>query len=176
MNKTLDFLTMVANVATSIGVGIAAWQLWVTRRQAVTTFEDSLAREYRELAAQLPNKIFLDGDTLSDEDYHKVFDKLYQYFDFSNEQVFLRQIGRIRKSTWIFWRDGIRSNVKRAVFSKAWADIDRHIGGDFRELRRLIETDFEQDPRDWSQRKGRCRIPVCIRRCIRLWHSGCGGG
>jgi len=141
---------MAAESATAIGVGIAACQLWLNRRQAITTFEDSLAREYRELAAKLPTKVFLDDGLLSDEEYREAFDKFYQYFDFSNEQVFLRQKGRISQPTWIYWRDGIRSNVERAAFSKAWADISKRIGGDFSELRHLIETDFEQDPREWS--------------------------
>jgi hypothetical protein len=148
---TLQLLTMVANGATSIGVGIAAWQLWVTRRQAVTTFEDLLAREYRELAAELPTKVFFDDGSLSVEEYRKLFDKFYQYFDLSNEQIFLRQIGRVSQRTWNFWRDGIRSNLKRPAFSKAWDEISNHIDGDFRELRRLIETDFKQDPRDWGR-------------------------
>jgi peptide deformylase len=66
---------MVANAATAFGVGIAAWQLRVSRRQAVTTFEDSVAREYRELAAELPIKVFLDDGSLSDKEYRKAFDK-----------------------------------------------------------------------------------------------------
>jgi hypothetical protein len=151
MNHSLALLKILAEIATSIGVAFAALQLWLSHKQAVTAFEDSVNREYRDLAAELPIKVFLDDGSLSDEEYHEAFDKLYHYFDLSNEQVFLRQIGRVSQRTWTFWCDGIRSNVKRAAFSKAWGDIDKRIGGDFRELRRLIETEFKQDPRDWSQ-------------------------
>ena len=124
MINLLHLLKILADIATSIGVAVAAWQLWLAHKQAVTAFEDSLAREYRKLAAELPAKVFLDDCKLSDEEYHKVFDKLYQYFDFSNEQVFLRQIGRIRKSTWIFWRDGIRSKPPSRItpwLKRIWA-------------------------------------------------------
>jgi hypothetical protein len=53
---TTDTLTTISSFATAIGVLIAAWQLWRTHRQSITTFEDSLACEYRELAATLPIK------------------------------------------------------------------------------------------------------------------------
>ena len=146
----LHLFNIFAEGATAIGVGIAAWQLWLSRRQIVTTFEDAVAREYRELAEKLPSQAFLDDGALSDEDYRKAFDTFYRYFDFSNEQVFLRQIGRVSKSTWVYWCDGMRSNLKRAAFSKAWADISKRIGSDFKELRRLVDTNFEQDPRGWK--------------------------
>jgi hypothetical protein len=61
---TADTLTTCSSFATAIGVFIAAWQLWRTYRQSITTFEDSLACEYRELAATLPTKALL-GERLS---------------------------------------------------------------------------------------------------------------
>ena len=109
MINLLHLLKILADIATSIGVAVAAWQLWLAHKQAVTAFEDSLAREYRKLAAELPAKVFLDDCKLSDEDYRKAFDKFYQYFDLSNEQVFLRQNGRVSQRTWTYWCDGIRS-------------------------------------------------------------------
>jgi hypothetical protein len=131
------------------GIIVAAWQLFVTHRQAVTTFEDTIAREDRDLANKLPTGALL-GEGLPEDDYQKVFDEFYHYFDLSNEQVFLRQRGRIRRQTWAFWRDGMRSNIRRPAFKRAWDDISRRSNGDFAELRRLVESDFKEDPKRWA--------------------------
>jgi hypothetical protein len=149
-NPILILFSFLTEVVTAIGVVIAAWQLRQGRNQAVTTFEDALASKYRELAAELGSKPFLDDGALSDEEYEEAFDTFYRYFDFSNEQVYLRQIGRVRKETWVYWCDGIRSNMNRAAFSKAWADVSKRAGGDFRELRRLVDTSFKRDPHNWE--------------------------
>ena len=61
----LEVLSALANVATACAVMVAAWQLVLSQKQAVTTFEDSLAKEYRDIAATLPVKALL-GETLID--------------------------------------------------------------------------------------------------------------
>jgi hypothetical protein len=139
MNITL---TDISSLAAAIGVLVAAWQLWHARRQSVTTFEDSLAREYRELAAKLPTKAFFDED-LTEEEYRKHLDHFYRYFDLSNEQAFLHQCGRVRSCTWQFWHDGIASNLKRPAFKYAWSDVCLRCS-DFTELRALFPPDTKQ--------------------------------
>ena len=84
----------MTEIFTAIGVCVAAWQLWMAHRQSVTTFEDSFAREYRELAATLPTKALL-GEPLSEDEHQQYFDEFYHYFDLCNEQVFLKKRGRI---------------------------------------------------------------------------------
>jgi hypothetical protein len=145
---------VIASIATAFGVILAAWQLWMTQIQTKTTFEDTIAREYRELSLQIPTKAFL-GDVLSRDEYLGAENDFYHYFDLSNEQVFLRQIGRVRKRTWQFWRDGIRSNLRRPAFSSAWTDIAARSNGDFAELRKLIAEEFRKDPRCWPRKSGR---------------------
>lgn len=132
-----DLISAVSGVATAIGVFVAAWQLWETRRQSVTTFEDSLAREYREIATTLPTNALL-GRELPAEEYAAHFDTFYRYFDFSNEQAFLHQCKRIDKKTWKFWCAGIASNLKRPAFKKAWNEICQAVPGEFTELRALF--------------------------------------
>jgi hypothetical protein len=44
----------VDSVATAIGVGIAAWQLRVTKQQEQAQFEDGLNAQYRTIASTLP--------------------------------------------------------------------------------------------------------------------------
>lgn len=137
-----DTLSSVSNLATATGVLVAAWQLWLAHRQSLTTFEDSLAREYRELAARLPTKALL-GEELTEQEYREHFDEFYHYFDLSNEQAFLHDTGRIRPSTWQFWRDGIASNLKRPAFKRAWNEVCSRANGDFSELRAYFPPDAQ---------------------------------
>ena len=139
-----DVLTTISSLATAIGVLFAAWQLWLAHRQSVTTFEDSFAREYRDLAAKLPTNALL-GAELTDKEYEDGFDEFYHYFDLCNEQAFLRQLGRITPRTWRFWQDGIASNLKRPAFKRAWSDICSRANSDFSELRALFPPDAQDE-------------------------------
>ena len=136
----LNLLSALASVATAIAVFFAAWQLVLSQRKAMTAFEDSLAKEYRDLAAKLPVKALL-GEPLTEAEYSRHFDELYHYFDLCNEQVFLMQAGRVSKRTWAFWRDGMASNLARPAFSLAWSEIAARAGEDFSELRKLFPPD-----------------------------------
>jgi len=133
----LENLSVIANVATAAAVIVAAWQLVLAHRQGVTNFEDSFAREYRDLASKLPTKALL-GEPLSEDEYAKHFDEMYHYFDLCNEQVFLRNVGRISDRTWTFWKDGIASNLRRPAFERAWAEIAARADEDFSELKEVF--------------------------------------
>ncbi len=149
-------LSDISDLATTIGISIAAWQLWETRKQAQTSFEDALAKEYRELSMGIPTKAFL-GKELSEAEYAAAENDFYHYFDLSNSQIFLRQINRISFQTWKFWSDGIRTNLKRPAFKMAWERISSQANGDFAELRLLIAQNYEIDPnsRKWKQLIGK---------------------
>ena len=136
----------VASIATAIGVFSAASQLWHTRARAITTFEDSLANEYREIVGRLPTEALL-GESLTPEVRRMKFHEFYRYFDLTNNQIFLRQIGRISKKTWEFWSEGMQTNLARPAISDSWAEISRREGSDFSELRRLNAEGFKSDPR-----------------------------
>lgn len=138
----------VASVATAFGVGIGAVQLIIGQRQTVTAFEDSLNREYRKLASTIPTQALL-GEDLDDEAHEKHLDEFYHYFDLCNSQVFLRQKKRISRKTWEFWCDGIRSNMERPAFTRAWKNISARAGDDFAELKQLIADGYKTDPRSW---------------------------
>lgn len=136
MLTMIDKLNAAASIATAIGVFLAVWQLWLAHKQSVTAFEDSLAKEYRDLAATLPTKALL-GEDLTRDEHEKHFDEFYRYFDLCNEQAFLHRGGRISKRTWEFWRDGITSNMRRPAFERAWTEVSARANGDFSELREL---------------------------------------
>ncbi len=138
-----DPLLAVPVITTAIGVLGGAWQLLRTHQQNVTAFEDSLAREYRELAASLPIKAFL-GENLTEQEHEENLDRFYHYFDLSNEQAFLHERRRVRASTWKFWKDGIASNFKRPAFRRAWNEVCRR-SSDFSELRALFPPGPDSD-------------------------------
>jgi hypothetical protein len=138
-------LSDISSLATAVAVIFAAWQLWLSKRQATTTFEDSLAKEYRELAARLPTEALL-GEPLTDEEHAISFDEMYHYFDLCNQQAFLADAGRISKKTWSFWRDGITSNFRRPAFARAWSEIAARSNGDFAELRVIVPPEPQVQP------------------------------
>ena len=132
-----DILTLLSSLATAVGVLVAAWQLYLAHRQSITAFEDSFAREYRELAATLPTKALL-GEPLTEEEHVKHFDEFYHYFDLSNEQTFLYLTKRVTPGTWKFWHDGMASNLRRPAFKRAWSEIAARANSDFAELRQFF--------------------------------------
>lgn len=126
----------IGGVFTAVAAIVAAWQLWHMHQQGTTTFEDALVREYRELASTLPLPALL-GEPISDELHREKLDEFYRYFDLCNSQVFLHDQGRISNATWAFWEDGIRTNLQRPAFARAWSEIAARANGDFAELRRV---------------------------------------
>lgn len=133
----IEILAAIANFATAVAVVVGAWQLVLVHRQSITSFEDTFAKEYRELAAKLPTKALL-GEVFSDDEHAKYFDEMYHYFDLCNEQAFLKSVGRISDKTWTFWKDGIASNLRRPAFERAWSEIAARANDDFSELKALF--------------------------------------
>ena len=142
------WISAVASVLSAGGVFLAFGQLWLSRRIAQSQFEDALAREYRDLACRLPARALL-GGKLSEEAYEAAFDELFRYIDLSNEQVFLRQQRRVSERVWRNWCAGIRSNLARPAFARAWREITTACDS-FQELRRLEREGFATDPARWS--------------------------
>ena len=130
-------LSDAANIATAIAVFLVAWQMWQSKKQAITSFEDALAEEYREVASRLPTKALL-GESLTDKEHEDSLDEMYHYFDLCNQQIFLENLGRISKKTWKFWKDGIESNLARPAFARAWSKIAARSNKDFSELRAVV--------------------------------------
>jgi hypothetical protein len=143
------WISAIANCVMAVGVLFVLWQIWLTKKVATTQFEDSMAKEYRELAAKIPTRALL-GEELTEEEYKDTFDEFYHYIDLSNEQVFLRQRGRISEGTWTYWLDGIRSNLARPAFNRAWEEIKSQAKDSFKELRYLEASGFMDDPRSWN--------------------------
>jgi hypothetical protein len=135
------------SIFTAMGIGVAIYQLWQTAKQNNTRFEDDLMREYRDLIKTISVKALL-GEELTEDEFSDAYPALYHYLDLTNEEVFLRQKKRIRTETWKYWRDGIKLNLSRPAFKKAWDQIKATVP-EFTELRRLEQSEFKDDPCGW---------------------------
>jgi hypothetical protein len=138
----------MASVVAACGVFLAFWQLRMSKNIAQLEFEVSLAREYRELAANIPTKALL-GVVISENELQESFDEFYRYIDLTNEQISLRQRGRIKIETWENWLSGIKSNLKLSPFKRAWEEI-KNSSTSFQELRRLEKENLDADPMSWT--------------------------
>ncbi len=145
----IKYVSTFAEVAMAIGIFFAWWQIRISKKLATTQFEDTMSKEYREIISHIPTKALL-GKDLDEDEYSQSLDDLFHYIDLSNEEVFLRQQGRITRETWINWLDGIKSNLSRPAFKMAWEEIKSHTDDIFLELRRLEASGFEDDPRHWG--------------------------
>lgn len=132
-----EYLAAAANVATAVGVLVAAWQLYLAKGQAESQFEDSLNAEYRTLLQQLPLNALL-GRHLEATELSAHLAVFYRYFDLSNEQAFLAARGRVRPNTWANWRDGIEQNLARPGFRQAWCELLPDLDGSFDDLKAVI--------------------------------------
>jgi len=127
---------------------LAAIALLLQRGQARASFEDDLVREYRKtIKPDLLTKALISPD-LEDAQLKLVVD-FYPYIDLSNEQTFLRMVGRVGRRTWRQWCDGIQGNLERPAFASAWKTIRTCAPDDFSELQLLDDSGF-RDPRSWQ--------------------------
>jgi hypothetical protein len=136
---------IIASLATAFGVGIAAWQLWASRKIAQTTFEDSLDQQYRKIVMQIPVDALL-GRAIPDEEKRKVREKIYNYLDLCNEQAYLRKKARITKARWKEWNEGIAINIKKPAFKEVWDEVKGEAPATFSSLKELEDHNFSGDP------------------------------
>lgn len=156
---TPEWVTAIASVASAVGIFFAFFQLQFSKKISQLQFEDSFAKEYRELLRSLPAVILIGTERPEEELYKEKFDELYRYIDLTNEQICLRQNGRIGNDVWKNWQAGIAHNLALPAFKRAWEDIKSKNGGIFSELRRLENENFKSDPKDWKKSGG---LKLCL--------------
>lgn len=156
MSNATDIVSATAAVVSAIATCIAAAGVWYARRQLKTSreiaqleFEDALSKEYRELANKIKTKALL-GDDLTEAEFQDAFDEIFHYVDLSNEQVNLRQRGRVNEEVWKNWCQGIENNLALPAFARAWTDIKQR-STSFQDLRRLEGEKFITDPKNWAK-------------------------
>lgn len=148
----VTILSLIIGFITAFGVVIAAFQLRWSRKLAQISFEDSLSKEYRSLALDIPVDVLM-GKNVNGNDFKKIRELIYNYIDLSNEQVFLRSKNRITENTWWDWAEGIEANLRKPVFKLVWSEIKESSTEIFLELRKLENDNFNYDPKSWKQKK-----------------------
>lgn len=148
MIEILKEFSFLAPYATAAGVAIAMIQLWRTATQSVTTFEDSISKEYREITRRIPYKALV-GIEMSDSEKDVALNEIYNYMDLCNEQAFLRKAKRIRKNTWNDWQEGMKLNFGLPFFRDASEDILDRLPTTFNELRKVKNCGYNTDPIKW---------------------------
>jgi hypothetical protein len=106
-------------------------------RLRLTSFEDQLTAQYRDIARRLPIGALL-GETLEEAEQEAALPDFYHYFDLCNEQAFLSHRGRIRPQTWNEWREGIEQKLSRPAFEAAWREVSTRAADSFNDLRQLV--------------------------------------
>ena len=137
----------VASLATAIGVCIAAWQIWESRKIAQTSFEDGLDQQYRKLAREIPVDALI-GKPINDKK-DELREIIYNYLDLCNEQTYLRQKKRISKNRWKELNDGIKDNLSKPAFKEVWNEIKDEAPTTFTALDLLEKGEFKIDPAKW---------------------------
>ena len=148
MDHWYNWLPLVANLATAIGVCVALFQQVRAKKHSIVQFEDSLTREYRSIIGRLPVGMLLgeDAPVAAVDEHLRTF---YLYFDLTNEQVFLRRRERVSEATWRTWQQGIREMMELPAFAKAWREIGTRAASRFQGFRKLEAQAFDRDPLTW---------------------------
>lgn len=117
MSITFDTLTSVLTV---VGVGVACYQLWQTRVSLRDGFERSFFDRYQRIADGLPPQVLLGG---SSEEVPMDDWTFYKYFELCEEELYYRAHRRVSADTWRDWWYGIRQNMEKDAFAKAFARL-----------------------------------------------------
>ena len=135
----LQSIASLTGIATSTSMIIAYRQLRLATRNTQVTFEDALAREFRQVSMRMPLKALL-GQPLDDAEMESSLAAFYWYFDLTNEQLFLRRHGRISDIAWRSWEEGIERAMRRPAFVQAWRRLTLDSDSTFAELREFLLT------------------------------------
>jgi hypothetical protein len=138
--------TAFGSTVTAIGVAFGAREMRLAKKQSQAEFEDSLDQQYRMLSMELPVDVLI-GKEVKEEDRILVRELIYNYFDLANEQAYLRAKGRITKLTWSSWSIGMKDHLSRPAFMEVYGEVIDQ--SSFTYLKRLVDSDFEIDPREW---------------------------
>ncbi len=115
-----------------------------SQKQARTTFEDDLTKQYRGIMEGIPVDIStgsgLETLTSNKERLEDCRDAIYRYIDLTNEQIFLHDKGRVADETWTEWSAGIKSNMKLPAFRQVWEEVSQKRPESFTDLRELLRS------------------------------------
>jgi hypothetical protein len=118
----LEYGGPVGSILTGLGVIFIFWQAYQRSKQFTTEVEDKLTGEYREIVASGPTEAFLGGEI--DDNKDNINEDLHRYLDLTNQQIWLRCYGRVSRSTWENWDDGIQEHIKNQQIAETFDEIN----------------------------------------------------
>ena len=138
--EIFQLIQALASIATVVLVILTWQQIRLVRKQATTTFEDSLTAQYRRIMENIPTDIWLGSQlkTLDKESQSRCRDAIYRYLDLSNEQAFLHTKKRVTDEAWNEWRQGMKGNMELPAFKEVWVEVAQKHPDSFKEFRLAI--------------------------------------
>ncbi len=139
-SEWFQLVQALAYIATVVYVILTWHQIKLFRKQATTTFEDSLTAQYRRIMESVPTDIWLGSPlkSIDEERQAQCRDAIYRYLDLSNEQAFLHTKKRVTDEAWNEWIEGIKGNMELGAFKEVWAEVAQKFPDSFKELRLAI--------------------------------------
>jgi hypothetical protein len=110
----------IASVATALAALFVGWQVRLAKQQLRASFEQTFTDRYKEIFSQIPLELLLDDGRSDSDEIERAF---YDYFELCEEEMYYRCVGKVAKSTWVDWWIGIRMNLQRAAFRRAWDEL-----------------------------------------------------
>ena len=142
----------VVATATVVGVAGGLLGLYFTVKLNRVKFEDSMDKEYRKIIAKIPVDALLSRLVSSKQrEQWELRERIYNYLDLCNAQIYLRMIGRVSKRRWEDWRDGIEDHLRKREFADVWKEVKPTNMLSW--LKQLDDDDFQIDPRNWRKDK-----------------------
>ena len=115
-----ETIQTIASASTAVGVGIAAYQLWVGRAQRCAEFEQRMTVRFEEILGRIDLRYLLDDAPFNPEDA-TLRRAMYDYFVLCEEEKYYADAGRVTDGTWNEeWLPGIKANMDRPAFLGAW--------------------------------------------------------
>jgi hypothetical protein len=121
-----DVIGTAANVATALGIIGVGSQLWLNRRQMVSAFERTFVDRYERIIRDVPLALLF-GEAFDPFSDDKVLRAFFDYFELCEEELYFRRIGKVSRSTWCDWWEGIALNVRRPAFRTAWDHLRERV-------------------------------------------------
>jgi hypothetical protein len=145
LSEAFQLAQALASIATVVLVILTWQQIRLVRKQATTTFEDSLTAQYRRIMENIPTDIWLGSQlkTLDKERQNQCRDAIYRYLDLCNEQAFLHTKKRVTDEVWNEWIQGIKGNMELPAFKEVWAEVAQKSPDSFKEFRLAIRKEVE---------------------------------
>lgn len=141
-----NLIGTIISAFTALGTVFGAYiiynQLKINQIVYQSTFENDIVKRFYKITNDITFKVmFLKKGEL---EFTKLLDEkinfFYQYFDLTNQELFLNEKKRINPDTWIEWKEGIVWIMKLDSFKYAWEKVNEKCADDtFNEFREFIK-------------------------------------